>query len=1086
MKRNLLCIFALLLTAVTGVWAADDSGSCGEVSFSYVESTHTLTISGTGVMADYDDYDERPWDSYAKDIKTLIIENGVTSIGVFAFYNCSALTSVTIPNSVTDIREFAFRNCSSMTTVTIGTGVTYIGPDAFYLCTAVTDVNCNADPAALTWEEAGCDDFKEDGSTVIHVANAAPWYAKFLDVVHGHFRDSSTVPFDWDYDSDTKTLTFIGTEPIPSYGDADYRPWIDYVPEVEKIVINDGVWGIGMNAFYECSALTSVTIPDNVKTIGKYAFQSCSSMTTVIIGTGVTYIGRDAFYGCDAVTDVYCNADPAALTWDEDYCDDFKYDGTTVIHVADASPWIAKFTGEVHAIFRDPSTVPFSWNYDADTKTLTISGTEAIPSYDDSDDRPWFDYVSEIEKIVINDGVKGIGKNAFRECSVLPSVTIPNSVTSIGGSAFAYCSELSSVTIPSSVMSIGDNPFRGDDNLTTLTVDAGNTAFKIVDGMLLTIGGEKIICCEYGKTSVTIPSSVTEIGRYAFANYSGLTNITIPDNVTDIDERAFYRCEDLTTVTIGSGVTYIGSDAFFGCTAVTDVYCNADPDALTWEEDCCDDFKDDGTTIIHVADAAPWIAKFTGEVNGIFRDPSFKPFSWNYDSTTKTLTISGKEAIPSYNDSDYRPWIDYVPEIEKIVINDGVWGIGRNAFRDCSALTSVTIPNSVRFIKEEAFTYCSELSSVTIPSSVTSIEDNPFYGDYKLTSLTVDAGNTAFKMVDGMLLTIGGEKIIYCLYGKSSVTIPSYVTEIGRYAFAGYSGLTNIVIPNNVSEINGCAFAHCADLTTVTIGSGVSYIGPDAFYGCTAVTDVYCYANPDYLHWYDGECDDFMDGKATECHVTDATKFIENWSTGDPDDDVNVTFVGNLAPKSEPHIAGEEYWSSYYNSAAHLKADDNTTVYKASLSGSTVTLTEISDKVITAGQAVLLKKTTSDPVVLTPCASASEDDYSDNDLEGVDEATAKESGSDYYVLYYEEENSKLSFYKYSGATLGANKAFFKVPANSSREFFDIAGETTGVDGRCKMSDGRSDVYYDLNGRKVANGQLKKGIYIVNGHKVIIK
>ena len=102
MKVKLLCIFALLLTAVTGVWAADDSGSCGtDVSYSYVESTHTLTISGAGAMADYDDLFERPWNSYAEDIVTIIIENGVTSIGEKAFHNCSAMTTVTIGTGVT-------------------------------------------------------------------------------------------------------------------------------------------------------------------------------------------------------------------------------------------------------------------------------------------------------------------------------------------------------------------------------------------------------------------------------------------------------------------------------------------------------------------------------------------------------------------------------------------------------------------------------------------------------------------------------------------------------------------------------------------------------------------------------------------------------------------------------------------------------------------------------------------------------------------------------------------------------------------------------------------------------------------------
>lgn len=97
MKVKLLLTFALLLTAVTGARADDDSGSCGTVSYSYVESTHTLTISGTGAMADYENPSERPWDSYVEEIETIVIEDGVTTIGKYAFNYCSGLTTITIP-----------------------------------------------------------------------------------------------------------------------------------------------------------------------------------------------------------------------------------------------------------------------------------------------------------------------------------------------------------------------------------------------------------------------------------------------------------------------------------------------------------------------------------------------------------------------------------------------------------------------------------------------------------------------------------------------------------------------------------------------------------------------------------------------------------------------------------------------------------------------------------------------------------------------------------------------------------------------------------------------------------------------------
>ena len=125
-KQVLFFLFALLPMLAM----ADASGKCGaNLTWTYVSSTKTLMIQGTGAMDDY--APSSPWYPYRTEITTLVMGSNVTSIGNFAFIGCSGLTSITIPNSVTSIGQCAFISCSGLTSVTIGSGVTSIGSDAF-------------------------------------------------------------------------------------------------------------------------------------------------------------------------------------------------------------------------------------------------------------------------------------------------------------------------------------------------------------------------------------------------------------------------------------------------------------------------------------------------------------------------------------------------------------------------------------------------------------------------------------------------------------------------------------------------------------------------------------------------------------------------------------------------------------------------------------------------------------------------------------------------------------------------------------------------------------------------------------------
>ena len=226
------------------------------------------------------------------------------------------------------------------------------------------------------------------------------------------------------------------------------------------------------------------------------------------------------------------------------------------------------------------------------------------------------------------------------------------------------------------------------------------------------------------------------------------------------------------------------------------------------------------------------------------------PSSVNYSGNIYCVTNIGVEAfrkctsltsvtIPNSVTSIGELAFGFCTGLTSVTIPNSVTNIGSYAFSGCHSLTSVTIPNSVTSIGFGAFSYCTGLTSVTIPNSVTSIETEVFDGCTGLTSIDVSPNNPNYCSIDGVLFN--KDKTILVRYppGKQGAyAIPNSVTSIRYSAFYYCQGLTSVTIPNSVTSIGNEAFRSCFGLTSVTIPNSVTSIGEWAFSSCSGLTSV--------------------------------------------------------------------------------------------------------------------------------------------------------------------------------------------------------------------------------------------------------
>ena len=893
----------------------------------------TLTISGTGSMTNYSStapwYDYR----YRSYIKYVTIEDGVTSIGenafrfadwksvtlgnnvtitVMAFEDCSSLTSITIPNSVTSIGRAAFSNCSKLTSITIPNSVTSIGDEAFDECSSLTSITI---PNSVT--SIGYRAFKDCSSlTSITIPNSVTRIGGGAFVGTAFYNN----PSNWD-----KGVLYIDNcliaEETSITGDYNIKESTRLIAawafagcsKLESITIPNSVTSIGEFAFAGCDNLTSITIPEGVRSIGwsalegtsyyndesnwengvlyigdylikgnsdnlsssytikqgtkliaDQAFEGCKKLKSVTIPNSVKSIGRNAFRGCSSLTSITIPESVTSIRFGAFWkCKSLS----RAIIPNDTISIEPAFNDHTKIIFTNPNIAAFEVD-GIYYKCLAGRSNEVEVTYRGA----WPDSYSDeyAGNIVIPSKVTYEG--------------IQYAVTSIGDYAFDGCTKLTFVLLPSSVVRIGVNAF----NKTALYNNKSNWkdgALYVGDCLIAVKPNKKVSAyvIDFGTRIiaggafrgnkylriVSIPSSITSIGRAAFQYCSNLTSVVIPDGVTSIEALTFDDCFKLTSIKIPSGVTTIGSGSFWQTllgyfpklyfpqatkerfAAMASFNTQYPPEFVEYNDGYTSTSATQRSatppaTLSSSAQAGSQLNS-TGHIyytstDGKVVTPHTKAtFGANIVSNTyengqgvitfdKAVISIGKEAFRYCRNLKSITIPNSVTSIEEqafwgcksltfISIPNSVKSIGDWAFFECSSLSSINIPNSVTSIGENALRECTSLTSITIPSSVTSIGSAVFWESYNLTSIIVEDGNTTYDSrynCNAIIETATNTLIAGC----QSTIIPDGVTAVKSRAFADCKYLRSITIPYTVKSVDSEAFWNCSSLTSITVEDG--------------------------------------------------------------------------------------------------------------------------------------------------------------------------------------------------------------------------------------------------------------------------
>ena len=479
------------------------SGPCGD-AVNWELTSGSLIISGTGAMSDWNNHNAQPWAASRESIVTVIIENGVTTVGANAFWGCSGLTSVSFPDTLTEIHKESFQNCGKLTSVRFPASLTKLTGEVFK-GSGLTSITFRGSAPEI---DANC--FKNVKATAHYLMGDASWTTEKLQNYGGKLTweaiPNGTCGADMTWEIEDGVLRISGTGAMTDYTNAT-PGWRYYNNQFDEVIVGRGVTSIGGGAFRYYDKLVSVSLPSTLEKIGEEAFFNCTGLTSVDLPASLNKLDERAFYGCTGLRSVTL---PGSLSAVGMYA-------------------FSECTGLM--------------------SVTLLNGIRSIKQYAFSD-------CPALTSVELPASLTSLEDGAFSNTG-LTGINIPASVTDVGGYVFADCRSLVSVTLPAATENIGTGLFRSCTALTSVILPAAPER----------IFPEAFYGCT-ALRSVRIPGSVTSIAERAFYRCVSLSSLTLPDSVQQIGNEAFLGCTGISSVRFPSGTERIGKNAFSDCTAL--------------------------------------------------------------------------------------------------------------------------------------------------------------------------------------------------------------------------------------------------------------------------------------------------------------------------------------------------------------------------------------------------------------------------------------------------------------------------------------------------------------------------------------